>query len=72
MAMGSTKMGDAVQRYLSVSDAARYSGLSAMSLRRLIASGRLKLYAPTERRRLIDRHELDALIHASVAAAGPG
>jgi excisionase family DNA binding protein len=48
--------------------AARYSGLSEMTLRRLVDAGKLRVYKPTGQRKvLLDRWELDALIQSSGA-----
>jgi excisionase family DNA binding protein len=47
--------------------AARYSGLSEGTIRRLVEAGRLHVYRPTERKALFDRHELDALIQGRAA-----
>lgn len=57
------------QRWLNFGEAARYSGISAESLRRLVRAGRLRVFRPTERKVLIDRAELDAFIEASATAA---
>jgi hypothetical protein len=57
-------------RYGSIVAASRYSGLSATTLRRLVAAGRLTCYRPTESRVLIDLLELDALVRSSAAPAG--
>ncbi len=53
------------QRYLGVTGAARYSGLSEESIRRLLATRKLTGYRPIAGRVLIDRRELDALIRAA-------
>jgi excisionase family DNA binding protein len=53
------------QRYLSVADAATYSGLSPDSVRSMLASGKLTGYRPVAGRVVIDRKELDALIQSS-------
>jgi excisionase family DNA binding protein len=52
---------------MSYRAAATYSGLSPMSLRRLVAAGRLRVYRPVGRKALMDRAELDRLIEASGA-----
>jgi len=49
-------------RYLSLPDAARYSGVSASTLRRMAGDGKLRLLRPYGRILLIDRAELDALL----------
>jgi excisionase family DNA binding protein len=49
-------------RYLSWAAAARYTGLSQMTLRRLVATGRLHLLMPMARCPRLDRHELDRLM----------
>jgi excisionase family DNA binding protein len=55
------------QRYLSgYPAAARYTGLSETTLRRLVDAEKLHVYRPTERKILFDRVELDALIQGSV------
>ena len=46
--------------------AARYSGLSEMTLRRLVEAGKLHVYRPTGSRKVVfDKAELDALIRGS-------
>jgi excisionase family DNA binding protein len=57
--------GAPTQRYLSVADAARYSGLSADSIRNLLSSNKLTALRPVKGRVLIDRQELEALIRSS-------
>jgi excisionase family DNA binding protein len=54
-------------RYLSVLQAARYAGLSADSIRNLLAGGKLKALRPVPGRVLIDRRELDAFILGSTS-----
>jgi excisionase family DNA binding protein len=64
--MSTTVEQNITQRYLNYNDAARYSGLSEGSLRALVAKRKLPVYRPTGSRKvLIDRHELDCLIHNS-------
>jgi excisionase family DNA binding protein len=54
------------QRYLDYPAAARYSGMSEATLRRLVDSGRLKAYRPTGQRKVVfDRAELDEFIHST-------
>jgi excisionase family DNA binding protein len=54
------------QRYLpGYPAAARYTGISESVLRRLVESGKLHAYRPTERKTLFDKAELDALILGS-------
>jgi excisionase family DNA binding protein len=69
MTMGETTVRDDDRRYLGGYPAAsRYSGLSEMTLRRLVEAGRLHVYRPTgERIVLFDPLELDALILGSAA-----
>jgi excisionase family DNA binding protein len=56
-----------VRRFVSYPEARDYSGLSVMTLRRLVAEAKLKAYKPTgERKVLLDIHQLDALILESV------
>jgi excisionase family DNA binding protein len=50
---------------LPIRQAAVYAGLSRTTLLRLVEAGRLKVYNPTPRKRLIDRQELDRLVLAS-------
>jgi excisionase family DNA binding protein len=51
-------------RYLNFPMASRYTNMSVMTLRRLVNAGHLRTYRPTGGRLvLIDRAELDALIH---------
>ncbi len=55
----------AQQRWMTIGTAARHSDLSAESIRRLIASGKLTASRPVKGRILIDRLELDSLIAGS-------
>jgi excisionase family DNA binding protein len=58
--------GPAVERrFFGVEDAAVYTSLSAESIRRLLATGRLTALRPRRGRVLIDRRELDALVLGS-------
>jgi len=52
-------------RYLSIDGAADYVSLSADSVRRLIAAGRLSPYRPVRGKILVDRLELEAVIRSS-------
>jgi excisionase family DNA binding protein len=49
-------------RYLKVPEAARYSRMSEMTLRRLEAEGRLHFLRPKPRVVLIDRQQLDTYL----------
>jgi excisionase family DNA binding protein len=51
-----------LKRYLSVAQAAQYSGLSPVTIRRLIRDGRLRGRRPGARRVLIDREDIDQLM----------
>jgi excisionase family DNA binding protein len=56
-------------RWLSYREAARYSGLSEMALRRLVEAGRLHAYRPTGGRLVrLDRQELDQVMAATADA----
>jgi excisionase family DNA binding protein len=61
-----------VARWMSISDAAGYSGLSKRSLERLLAGGKLSAHRPVRGRLLIDRLELDSLIAGATAAPRKG
>jgi excisionase family DNA binding protein len=50
------------RRYLSVKQAAQYSGLAPVTIRRLIRAGRLRGRRPGARRVLIDRRDIDQLM----------
>ncbi len=52
------------QRYLTWAEAARYTGLSEMTLRRLARAGRLRVLAPVERCPRLDRTELDQVMRS--------
>jgi excisionase family DNA binding protein len=59
-------------RFMGYRAAAAYCGMSSMTLRRLVQSGRLKTYRPTGdegRIALFDKGELDRFILASGASA---
>jgi hypothetical protein len=54
---------EVARRYLPLVEAVRYSGMSAASLRRLAAEGRLRFFRPAGKRVcLVDVHELDEVI----------
>jgi excisionase family DNA binding protein len=55
---------EAGARYLSWAGASAYTGLSTMTLRRLVKAGRLRLLLPAERCPRLDREELDALMRS--------
>jgi excisionase family DNA binding protein len=52
-------------RFLSLAEAAIYSGVSIMTMRRWNADNRLKTYSQVGRRVLVEVAELDELILAS-------
>jgi hypothetical protein len=54
-----------LRRFLSVAAASEYSSLSAKSIRRLLAAGKLTTLRPVRGRVVIDRNELDALVLGS-------
>jgi excisionase family DNA binding protein len=67
--MGNTA--EVTGRYMGYRDASLYSGMSGQTLRRLVEAGRLKAYRPTGARKiLLDRCEIDRLIHDSEAGVG--
>jgi excisionase family DNA binding protein len=53
-----------VPRFLSYKQAAAYTGLSEMTLRRLVNAGRLHVARPMPGTVRFDRHELDAMMEA--------
>jgi excisionase family DNA binding protein len=55
------------RRFLSVSDAAAYSGLSEDSVRRLLDVGRLTALRPVRGRIVVDRRQLDAFLLSSTS-----
>jgi excisionase family DNA binding protein len=55
-------------RWLSVTGAAVYAGLSSQSIRPLINAQKLTAHRPVRGRILIDRREFDALIESSRGA----
>jgi len=55
----------AQQRFLSLADAARYSGISVESIRRMVASGQITPLRPVPGRVVVDREQLDAVILAT-------
>ena len=55
------------QRFFTVQDAAEFSGLSADSIRAMLAAGKLHGLRPVPGRVLIDRRELEAVILASTS-----
>jgi len=60
--MSSTASSTVETRFMSLPDAARYSGMSASTLRRMAGDGKLRLLRPYGRILLIDRAELDGLL----------
>jgi excisionase family DNA binding protein len=62
----------AAQRFLTVADAARYTGLSTDSVRSMISTGRVTALRPVKGRVLIDRRELEAAVLASTNAPRNG
>jgi excisionase family DNA binding protein len=60
-------VGKATARWLSIDDAAGYSGLSSVSIRRLLSSGALTRHRPVRGRILVDKQQLDSLIQTSTA-----
>jgi excisionase family DNA binding protein len=59
------------QRYFDYPAAARYTGMSPSTIRRLHETGRLHAYKPTgARKTLFDKQELDDLIRKSAVVAG--
>jgi excisionase family DNA binding protein len=61
-----------VRRWLSVDEAAAYSGLSDKSIRRMISAGKLTAHRPVRGAIKIDRGELDAAIKASTGTLVKG
>lgn len=57
----------AARRFLPIPQAARYAGISAVSIRRLIKRGSLKAHRPVRGKIVIDRHELDNFVASAVA-----
>lgn len=57
----------ATARWLGIEEAAAYSSLSAVSIRRLISAGKLQPRRPLKGKLLVDRLELDNLISSSTA-----
>ena len=55
----------AEQRFLTVDNAATYSGLSSESVRRLLSAGKLTALRPVKGRIVIDRVQLDSFVLAS-------
>jgi len=53
------------RRYMAVTEAAEYAGISNESIRRLLATKKLTAYRPVPGRVVVDRLELDALIRGS-------
>ena len=57
------------KKYATIDDAAKWSGLSSRSIRRLIASGKLTAIAPSGVKRvLLDLEEFDRFIQSSAVA----
>lgn len=60
------------QRWLTIGQAAQYSGLCAKSIRRLIEAGELAAHRPVRGRVLLCKHQIDAVILASTGAVRHG
>lgn len=71
-AMVTSVSGTPEQRWLTVEQAASYSGVSAKSIRRLLSSGQLTPYRPCRGRILIDRRQLDAVISSATSTPRRG
>ena len=50
--------------FLTWTQASKYSGMSEMSLRRMVSEGKLTIFKPLPRKALICREELTAAIKA--------
>ena len=59
-------------RFIGVTGAGRYTGLSNSSIRRLLASGKLTGLRPVRGRILIDLRELESLMRTSVSSPRGG
>jgi hypothetical protein len=57
------------RRYVSLADAALYSSLSILTLRRLADAGKLTLFRPSPRRVLVDLQQLDQVLRGDAAVA---
>jgi excisionase family DNA binding protein len=56
------------KRYMNFPAAARYTGMSEMTLRRLVNAGHLRTYKPTgSRLTVFDKIELDLFVHGTNA-----
>lgn len=55
---------DIERRYLTYSEASRYSGLSTATLRRMVESEQLRICKVGERLLRFDRRDLDRLFHS--------
>lgn len=62
--------GEDSARYASIDQAAAWSGMSARSLRRLVANGTLVPFRPLKRRVLIDLRQLDCVIRGAANSTG--
>jgi excisionase family DNA binding protein len=62
----STPVELAEARWLDYRRAAKYSALSAATLRRMVEGGKLRAYRPHGRRVVLDRVELDEVIRRGV------
>lgn len=59
-------------RFLSIEAAATYSGISAVSLRRLISAGKIERYTPIKGRVVVDRLELENYVRSCTVRARTG
>jgi excisionase family DNA binding protein len=60
------------QRYLGVAEAARYTGLSADSVRSMIAGGKLTALRPVPGRIVLDKRELDSVVQGATRRPATG
>ena len=60
------------QRFFTIDGAARYAGLSAESIRRLLSAGKLQPLRPLKGRILIDRVQLDSFILSATSRPRTG
>lgn len=60
------------KRFLSINDAAAYTGLSPESVRRLISARKLTPRRPVRGKIVLDRNEIDAYVLGSTASVKRG
>jgi excisionase family DNA binding protein len=55
-----------VQRFVSIAEAATYTGLGCETIRRKIREGTLRAYRPVRKKILLELNDVDMMVRASL------